>query len=105
MKYKIFIPVVLVILAVSIAARSWFHRDSSLNASGTLEARNVSAGSKVGGRITQVLVAEGDHVQKDQLLVTFDETELYAALLQARGRYAQARANYAKCCVAIGRKR
>jgi multidrug resistance efflux pump len=96
MNPKVFVPVVLVILAVSIGARSWFHRDNSLTASGTLEARNVSVGSKVGGRIAQVLVAEGDHVQKDQLLVTFDDAELYAALLQARGRYAQARANYSK---------
>jgi HlyD family secretion protein len=97
MKLKILIPIVLVVVvAVSISARSWFHRDNSLTASGTLEARNVSVGSKVGGRITQVLVAEGDHVQRDQLLVTLDDAELYAALLQARGRYAQAKANYAK---------
>src|SRR5262245_54142990 len=96
MKRKVFIPVVLIMLAVSIWARSWFHRDNSLTASGTLEARNVSVGSKVGGRVTQVLVAEGDQVKKDQLLVSFDDAELYAALLQARGRYAQAKANVAK---------
>jgi HlyD family secretion protein len=82
--------------ATAIGARSLFRRDPGLTASGALEARNVSVGSKVGGRITQVLVAEGDRVQKDQLLVSFDDAELYAALLQARGRYAQAQANYAK---------
>src|SRR5262245_20844440 len=97
MNRKILIAIVLVIVAAAgIGARSFFKRDNTLTASGTLEARNVSVGSKVGGRIAQVLVAEGDHVRKDQLLVTFDDAELYAALLQARGRYAQARANYSK---------
>jgi multidrug resistance efflux pump len=96
MNRKILIPVVLVIAAAALGARSFFARDSALTASGTLEARNVSVGSKVGGRVTQVLVAEGDHVQKDQLLVAFDDAELYAALLQARGAYAQTKATYAK---------
>jgi len=97
MNRKILIAIVLVIVAAAgIGARSFFRRDNSLTASGTLEARNVSVGSKVGGRVTQVLVAEGDHVKKDQLLVAFDDAELYAALLQARGRYAQAKANVAK---------
>lgn len=97
MKAKVLIPVfVSVALALSIGGCNWFQRDTSLTASGTLEARNITVGSKVGGRITQVLVAEGDHVTKGQLLVTFDEAELSASLLQARGRYAQAQATLAK---------
>jgi HlyD family secretion protein len=97
MNRKILIAVVLVVVAAAgLGARSFFKRDTALSASGTLEARNVSVGSKIGGRVTQVLVAEGDHVQKDQLLVAFDDAELYAALLQSRGRYAQAKANLAK---------
>jgi multidrug resistance efflux pump len=95
MNGKVLIPIV-VVAVLAIGARSLFKRDSSLTASGTLEARNVSVGSKVGGRVTNVLVAEGDHVQKDQLLLAFDDAELYAALLQARGRYAQAKANLEK---------
>ncbi len=96
MNRKALIPIVLVIAVVAIGARSFLKRDSALTASGTLEARNVSVGSKIGGRVTQVPVAEGDHVQKDQLLVAFDDAELYATLLQARGRYAQAKATFAK---------
>ncbi len=63
---------------------SWFRRDPSLQGSGTVEARNIRVGSKVGGRITQVLVREGDTVQPGQVLVAFDDKELQAALEQAR---------------------
>ena len=96
MNRKVLIPIVIAVALAALGARSFFKRDSALTASGTLEARNVSVGSKVGGRITQVLVAEGDHVKKGQLLVAFDDAELNAALLQARGTYAQSKANYAK---------
>jgi HlyD family secretion protein len=90
------IPVILVVGAVLIAA-SWFRdKNKDLTASGTLEARNVEVGSKVGGRITRVLVQEGDTVQPNQLLVTFDSEELEGRLLQARGHLDQARANYDK---------
>lgn len=91
------IPAVVALAAVSLGAYSWFSRDGrQLVASGTLEARNIDVGSKVGGRITQVLAAEGDRVERGQLLVTFDDAELTAQLLQARGRLQQARANLEK---------
>lgn len=96
MKRKVVIPVILVAALAALGARSLFNRDPTLTASGTLEARNVSVGSKVGGRVTQVLAAEGDHVKKGQLLVAFDDAELQAALLQARGAYAQTKAAFAK---------
>jgi membrane fusion protein YbhG len=97
MKKKVFIPILIAVVLVSIGARTWWSRGKdSLAASGTLEARNISVGSKVGGRISKVLVAEGDHVQAGQVLVTFEDSELNARLLQARGRYEQAKAVYAK---------
>jgi multidrug resistance efflux pump len=98
MKRNVAIIAVLVIaVIVGIAAASWFKRNGKeLVASGTLEARNIEVGSKVGGRITQVLAQEGDRVEPNQLLVTFDAKELEGQLLQARGRYEQAKANYEK---------
>jgi multidrug efflux pump subunit AcrA (membrane-fusion protein) len=79
------------------AGFAWKNRgDKVLTASGTLEARNISIGSKVGGRITRVLVREGDHVEPNQLLVVFDSAELEGQLLQAQGRVQAARANLAK---------
>jgi HlyD family secretion protein len=62
----------------------WFRHDNSLQGSGTVEARNIRVGSKVGGRIEQVLVREGDKVQPGQVLVTFDDKELKASLEEAR---------------------
>ncbi len=84
----------LLLAVLAVAANSWWSGRASRKvvASGTLEARNISVGSKVGGRVTQVLVREGDHVDAGQLLVTFDGAELAAELKQARGRLGQARA-------------
>lgn len=79
---------VAVILIAGVAAigvyAGWFRKDTSLQGSGTVEARNIRVGSKVGGRILQVLVREGDRVQPGQTLITFDEKELLASLEQAR---------------------
>jgi len=62
----------------------WFHHDTSLQGSGTVEARNIRVGSKVGGRIDQVLVREGDSVELGQTLITFDDKELQASLAASR---------------------
>ena len=63
MSRKIVISIIAVAFAIFLGARSWLASDPTLRASGTLEARNISVGSKVGGRVTQVLVAEGDRVE------------------------------------------
>ena len=83
----------LALTGVAFGAYELFHgKTEGIPASGTLEARNISVGSKVGGRILRVLVHEGDRVEANQLLVTFDDAELSAQLLQSRGRLEQARA-------------
>ena len=61
------------------------HRDARyLRASGTVEARDIRVGSKVGGRIQEVKVREGDNVEAGQILVAFEDQELLAALEEAR---------------------
>jgi len=96
MKKIAFIIAILTVggLTVSYARRS--RGQETLVASGTLEARNISVGSKVGGRISRVLVHEGDRVEANQLLVVFDSAELEGQLLQAQGRVEAARANLEK---------
>jgi HlyD family secretion protein len=86
MKSRIFIIVVVVIAAVVVAGvyGGWFHKETGLQGSGTVEARNIRVGSKVGGRILEVRVREGDRVQPGQTLITFDEKELEASLAQAQ---------------------
>lgn len=87
---------VLAIGGLSVAF-AWKGRGAdSLSASGTLEARNINVGSKVGGRVSRVLVREGDHVEPNQLLVVFDSAELEGQLVQAQGRVEAARANLEK---------
>jgi membrane fusion protein YbhG len=81
---------ILIVLAAAAALAAtglyagWFHRDTALQGSGTVEARNIRVGSKIGGRIDKVLVREGDSVQPGQVLITFDDQELKASLEQSR---------------------
>jgi len=87
------ILIVLILAGVgALAAYSmgWFHRDTGLTGSGTVEARNIRVGSKVGGRIDKVLVREGDSVEAGQVLVTFDDKELSASLASSRANASKA---------------
>jgi multidrug resistance efflux pump len=72
------------LLAVAAYSMGWFRRDTGLQGSGTVEARNIRVGSKIGGRIDKVLVREGDSVEPGQVLVIFDDKELQATLSEMR---------------------
>jgi membrane fusion protein YbhG len=97
MKKKIAVIVAVLVVGGFSAALAWkSHSRNALVAAGTLEARNISIGSKVGGRVSRVLVREGDHVEANQLLVVFESSELEGQLIQAQGRVEAARANLAK---------
>jgi len=86
MKRKIILIPVILAAALAAAAYSmgWFRHDTGLQGSGTVEARDIRVGSKVGGRIDKILVREGDSVESGQLLITFDDKELLASLAQSR---------------------
>jgi multidrug resistance efflux pump len=94
-KRIVIIAVVLAaIVAVGALYGGWFRKETGLQGSGTVEARNIRVGSKVGGRIDKVLVREGDHVQAGQLLITFDDKELLASLQQSRASAEKAKRGY-----------
>jgi membrane fusion protein YbhG len=76
--------------ALAAYSMGWFHRDTGLTGSGTVEARNIRVGSKVGGRIDKILVREGDSVEAGQVLITFDDKELAANLAEARANAVKA---------------
>lgn len=82
------------VLAATALYAGWFHRDTALQGSGTVEARNIRVGSKIGGRIDKVLVREGDSVQPGQVLIAFDDQELQAALQQSRANAEKAQRGY-----------
>ena len=92
MKRKLLIPVVLgaALAAMGAYSMSWFRRGTALEGSGTVEARNIRVGSKVGGRIDKVLVREGDTVEAGQVLISFDDKELQASLAQSRANAVKA---------------
>src|ERR1700688_64224 len=84
--------VMIVLVTAAVVSARWFHgrNDSTLQGSGTVEARDIRVGSKVGGRIDKVLVREGDSVKAGEVLVTFDDKELQAALGQSRAAWEKA---------------
>lgn len=93
-KRILIILAVAAVLAATAVYANWFRRDTSLRGSGTVESRNIRVGSKVGGRIDKVLVREGDAVQPGQVLITFDDKELQAALEQSRANALKAERGY-----------
>ena len=58
--------------------------------SGTVEARTIEIGSRVGGRVEQVHVREGDMVAAGQAIVTLEKGDLPAQRLIAEGQLTQA---------------
>ncbi|MDQ7842167.1 MAG: efflux RND transporter periplasmic adaptor subunit [Armatimonadota bacterium] len=75
--------------------------DEMVAASGTIEALQVSAASKVPGRIERIHVAEGDTVRTGLPLVTIDGRELRAQIDQARAAIDAARARVAQAEAAL----
>jgi len=88
------IVLVVIVLGGTTVYATWFRRDNALQGSGTVEARDIRVGSKVGGRIDKVLVREGDSVQPGQILITFDDKELQASLEQSRANAEKAKRGY-----------
>ncbi len=92
-------PIIVIIGLV--AAAFWYfwdaaaqQEDSSLSASGTIEADVVNLASEVGGRVLEVFADEGDTVTAGQILIKFDDQLLQAQIDQVQATLAQAQANY-----------
>lgn len=92
----------LFIALLIIAALAWAYSQRidpashALTAFGTLEARNIDIGSKVGGRVLTLGTHEGEQVHAGQVLVTLDDEQLAPAVALAEAQLAQARAELAK---------
>jgi multidrug resistance efflux pump len=66
--------------------------NDALNVTGQIEAVTVAAGTRVGGRISEVLVNEGDRVTQGDVLVRLESLEADAAVAAAQARLAQSQA-------------
>jgi multidrug resistance efflux pump len=88
----------LIPLVVIVGIFAWLvfrgHRNASDHVySGTIEARDASVGSLTGGRVSEVLVEEGDSVRAGQTLVRFDHYLLDPQIKEQQSRVEQMRAN------------
>jgi HlyD family secretion protein len=99
MNKKLFaIPVVLVVAGIALWLGTRDHADngSDLVLHGNVDIRQVELAFNASGRIEQILVHEGDRVQKGQLLAKLDTTRLQLALKQARAQADAQRSQVAK---------
>lgn len=67
-----------------------------LHVTGQIEGTTVTAGSRIGGRVAEVLVHEGQAVNQGDVLIRLDAAESQAVLDAARARLAAAEAQLAK---------
>jgi len=80
------IPVALLIGVVFTVVHFVAHRktDSGLIGSGSIEADEYQVSSKLPGRVSEVLVVEGDAVEQGQLLAVLEHDDIDAELARAR---------------------
>jgi HlyD family secretion protein len=77
-------------LAVIVIVRVTMSGTPAITASGTIEAIESDAGAKVGGRLTRLLVSDGQHVRAGQALALLDPIDQLHALQQAQANLEQA---------------
>src|SRR5262245_55766397 len=77
------------VVCVAAASGCWWllrERGTELRLQGTVEVQEVRLGSKIGGRVKEVLIREGELVQAGQVLVRLEAPELEAQREQWRAR-------------------
>ncbi|HTE40627.1 MAG TPA: efflux RND transporter periplasmic adaptor subunit [Steroidobacteraceae bacterium] len=91
-----------VVTAQAIAGASESRGASTLDASGYIVARRqATVSSKITGKVMQVLIEEGQKVEKDEIIARIDDSNTNASLSQARAQLAQAEANAHAAKVAL----
>lgn len=75
---------------------------SALDASGYVVARRqATVSAKTTGRVTEVLIEEGQSIQQDQIIARLDDTNTRAALGQAKAQLDQAQASFDASKIAL----
>lgn len=85
-----------VVVAAVWAVSAWVAHRGRYDYSGTVETREIQIGSKIGGRVTDVAVEEGQIVKAGTVLVRFECDELKARREQAQATVEQAQADLDK---------
>ncbi len=87
----IVVAAVLIVVAVILVSR-YIRRSTPTILQGTVECTTYKASSKIAGRIDDMKVEEGHHVEKGELLYTLSTPELDAKLMQAEAARSAAQA-------------
>jgi HlyD family secretion protein len=87
-----------IIVAVLLTALLLYsqYRPEPLKVSGFIEADEIRLGSRVGGRVEQVFVEEGDNVEPGAVLVRLEPFDLREQRAKAQAEHAAAQARYEK---------
>src|SRR3954451_19496897 len=88
----VFSAFALVASAAGAVGYGWpfWNETTTLELPGTVETQEVRLGSKIGGRVARVSVAEGELVEPGRPLVDLESPELDARIGQVRARLAEA---------------
>jgi membrane fusion protein YbhG len=89
-------PILLGALVVAALLLASQYRSEPMKVSGFIEAHEVRLGSRVGGRVAQVHVEEGDTVEAGQVLVELEPFDLQAREAESRANLAASQSEYAK---------
>lgn len=97
-KLKIFLAAAALCAGAYFAASKIFQErnGAALVFSGSIEAHQIRAGSKVGGRVSEVLSQEGDFVKPGQVLVRFEAGDVFARKSQMAAALRQTEAQLLK---------
>lgn len=94
MKFKIFVALLMVGLILS--GFKWFGGAEKEVFSGQIESKDAYLGSKMGGRVEEILKREGDSVSKGEAVVIFDAKEQHFKATLAKARLDQAKVTLSK---------
>src|SRR5436309_1512647 len=93
-KGLLLVGVVALLLAAGLGFFWPFGRTRDLKLPGIVEIQEVRLGSKVGGRIAQLKIREGDRVRPGQELVAIEVPELENSKLQMQAKLSASEAEY-----------
>lgn len=94
--FKRIFPILVGALAIGALLMMSKWRVEPLKVSGFIEAHEIRLGSRIGGRVSAVLVAEGDEVKAGQVLVELEPFDLLSREAEARANLAARQAEHAR---------
>jgi multidrug resistance efflux pump len=93
---RLVVPVLLVAGVLWYGWHRWRLAHAPFQWSGTVETRTISLGSRAGGRVHQVMVKEGDRVQRNDAIVVLEPGDWPSQLQQTEAQLAIAQATLDK---------